>query len=207
MDDALARDEILIRLNTRCIGRDVIVFKETSSTNDRIRQAGLAGAAEGLVIFAESQTAGRGTYGRKWIAAPGAGLLFSVLLRSRLPVDQLPLLVRMAAVAVADAAEELLPERVEIKLPNDLYLRGGKLAGFLLETSNVWDFQILGVGINVRGAPEIPDYPTAAIEQFAANPVVRTYFAARILSLLEQCYLDQSPGEWSTAFDSRCRRV
>src|SRR5260370_19839337 len=100
MDDALARDEILIRLNMRCIGRDVIVFKETSSTNDRIRQAGLAGAAEGLVIFAESQTAGRGTYGRKWIAAPGAGLLFSVLLRSRLPVDQLPLLVRMAAVAV-----------------------------------------------------------------------------------------------------------
>jgi BirA family transcriptional regulator, biotin operon repressor / biotin---[acetyl-CoA-carboxylase] ligase len=205
MDDALAREEILIRLNTRCIGRDVIIFKETSSTNDRIRQAGLSGAAEGLVIFAESQTAGRGTYGRKWISTPGAGLWFSVLLRSELPADQLLSLVQMASVAVADAVDELIPERVEIRLPNDLYVRGGKLAGFLLETSNVWSFQVLGIGINVRAAPDIPDYPTAAMEQFVANPVGRNRFAARILSFLDQWYLDRSRREWSTAFDSRSR--
>jgi BirA family transcriptional regulator, biotin operon repressor / biotin---[acetyl-CoA-carboxylase] ligase len=207
MDDALARDEILSHLDTRCIGRDVIIFNETSSTNDRIRQAGLSGAAEGLVIFAESQTAGRGTYGRKWISTPGAGLWFSVLLRSQLSVDQLPSLVQMAALAVADAVDELIPERVQIKLPNDLYVRGGKLAGFLLETSNVWSFQVLGIGINVRAAPEIPDYPTAAMEQFVANPVGRNRFAARILSLFDQWYIDRSPREWSTAFDSRSRGV
>jgi BirA family transcriptional regulator, biotin operon repressor / biotin---[acetyl-CoA-carboxylase] ligase len=206
MDDSLASDRILDLLKTRRIGRNVIVFKETSSTNDRIRQAGLAGAAEGLVMFAESQTSGRGTYGRKWISTPGAGLWFSILLRSELPLDQLPLLLQVGVLAVADGVEELLPEAVMIKLPNDLYLREGKLAGLLLETSNAWDFQILGIGINIRQPPEIPDYPTAAIEQFAAAPVVRTVLAARILSLFENWYVDHSPFEWSAAFNSRSQR-
>jgi BirA family biotin operon repressor/biotin-[acetyl-CoA-carboxylase] ligase len=200
----LAPDDILRLLETRCIGRDVVVFKETSSTNDRIRQAGLAGAAEGLVMFADSQTAGRGTYGRKWISTPGAGLWFSILLRSTLPIDQLPLLVQIAALAVAEAVEEWLPERVDIKLPNDLYLRGGKLAGFLLESSNGWDFQVLGIGINVREAPKIPDYPTAAMEEFAARFINRNEFAARILSRFEQWYLERRPEEWASAFGSRC---
>jgi BirA family transcriptional regulator, biotin operon repressor / biotin---[acetyl-CoA-carboxylase] ligase len=207
MDDALASDRILDLLETRCIGRNVVVFKETSSTNDRIRQAGLAGAAEGLVMFAESQTSGRGTYGRKWISAPRSGLWFSILLRSKLPVDQWPLLVQVAALAVADGVEELLPEPITIKRPNDLVLRGGKLAGFLLETSNVWDFQILGIGINIRNPPEIPGYPTAAIETYAAAPVARNLLAARVISLFEGWYMNSSPDEWSAAFNARCGRV
>ncbi len=62
---------------------------------------------------------------------------------------------------------------VRIKPPNDLILGGGKLAGFLLETSNRWDFQVLGVGINVRSAPEIAGYPTSSVEQFSVEPGVK----------------------------------
>ena len=142
--ESLLPEMILAGLRTQTIGRDVLVFRETSSTNDRARQAGVAGAGEGLVIFAESQTGGRGTRGRKWVSTAGVGLWFSILLRTRVPVAQWPLLVQMAAVACAEAIEKWVEQTVRIKPPNDLILGDGKLAGFLLETSNTWDFQVLG---------------------------------------------------------------
>ena len=142
--ESLVPEMILAGLQTNTIGRDIVVFRETSSTNDRARQAGVAGASEGLVIFAESQTGGRGTRGRKWVSTAGVGLWFSILLRTRVPAGQWPLLVQMAAVACAEAVEKWVQQTVRIKPPNDLMLGGGKLAGFLLETSNTWDFQVLG---------------------------------------------------------------
>jgi len=205
--ETLVSEGILARLETRSIGRDVVVLKETSSTNDRVRQAGVAGAAEGLVIFAESQTAGRGTYGRKWVSTPGAGLWFSILLRSTLTVEQLPLLLQTAALAVAEAVEEWIPEHVKIKLPNDLYLGDGKLAGVLLETSSSWDFQVLGIGINIRKAPKIPTYPSSAMEQFSTEPIPRAELAAQILSRFEYWCLDNEVEEWVKALAGRHRRA
>jgi BirA family biotin operon repressor/biotin-[acetyl-CoA-carboxylase] ligase len=203
---ALEPDKILAHLKSPRIGRQIVVFKETSSTNDRIRQAGQGGEGEGLVIFAESQSAGRGTYGRKWISTAGAGLWFSILLRSGQPLEQLPYIIQAAAVAVAEAVEEWIPGSVQIKLPNDLYLRGGKLAGFLLETSSDWGFQVLGVGINVGAAPKIPDYPTAAMEDVLPNPVPRAELAARILARFEDWYLNRCVEEWIETFRTRHER-
>lgn len=194
---------ILAGLRTTTIGRDVLVFRETSSTNDRIRQAGVSGMAEGLVIFAESQTSGRGSYGRKWLSAPGSGLWFSILLRAQISPNQWPILVQMAAMAAADAVEKLVDQPVQIKLPNDLILGGGKLAGFLLETSNSWDFQVLGIGINVRSAPEIAGYPTSAVEQFSGREVSRAGLAVDFLTRFEECYLRTPLPEVSRAFERR----
>src|ERR1700693_4591293 len=176
-------------LQTHTIGRDVLVFRETSSTSDRARQAGIAGADEGLVIFAESQTSGRGARGQKWVSTPGIGLWFSILLRTRLPTGQWPLLVQIAAVACAEAIEKWVEQTVRIKPPNDLILGGGKLAGFLLETSSSWDFQVLGIGLNVRSAPAIDGYPTAAVEQFSRGRISRGALAAEILNRFENWYL------------------
>src|ERR1700722_489162 len=120
--DSLVPEMILAGLRTETIGRDVVVFRETSSTNDRARQAGLNGAEEGLVIFAESQTGGRGPRGLKWVSNAGVGLWFSILLRTRVPASEWPLLVRIAAVACAEAVEKWVPKRVRIKPPNDLML-------------------------------------------------------------------------------------
>src|ERR1700735_3518902 len=104
--DALLPEMILAGLRTTRIGRDVLVLRETSSTNDRARQAGAAGAEEGLVIFAESQTGGRGTRGRRWVSAAGVGLWLSILLRTQITADHWPLLVQMAAVACAETVEK-----------------------------------------------------------------------------------------------------
>jgi BirA family transcriptional regulator, biotin operon repressor / biotin---[acetyl-CoA-carboxylase] ligase len=201
--ESLVPEMILAGLQTKTIGRDVLVFRETSSTNDRARQAGLAGASEGLVIFAESQTGGRGTRGRKWVSTAGVGLWFSILLRTRMPARQWPLLVQTAAVASAEAVEKWVEQTVRIKPPNDLMLGGGKLAGFLLETSNTWDFQVLGIGLNVRSAPVLDGYPTAALEQFTRGRVSRAALAAELLNHFEDWYLKRPLAEMSSAFERR----
>jgi BirA family transcriptional regulator, biotin operon repressor / biotin---[acetyl-CoA-carboxylase] ligase len=201
--ESLLPEMILAGLRTHTIGRDVLVLRETSSTNDRARQAGVAGAGEGLVIFAENQTGGRGTRGRKWVSATGVGLWFSILLRTRVPVAQWPLLVQMAAVACANAIEKWVEQTVRIKPPNDLMLGGGKLAGFLLETSNTWDFQVLGIGLNVRSAPVIDGYPTAAVENFTQGRVSRAALAAELLNQFEIWYLERPLAEMSLAFERR----
>jgi BirA family biotin operon repressor/biotin-[acetyl-CoA-carboxylase] ligase len=201
--ESLVPEMIMAGLQTNTIGRDVLVFRETSSTNDRARQAGVAGAGEGLVIFAESQTGGRGSHGRKWVSSAGVGLWFSILLRTRVPADQWPLLVQMAAVACAEAIEKWVEQTVRIKPPNDLLLGGGKLAGFLLETSNTWEFQVLGIGLNVRSAPVIDGYPTAAVEQFTRGRVSRAALAAELLNHFEDWYLKRPLAEMSSAFERR----
>ena len=205
--ELLVPELILAGLRTKVIGRDVLVFRETSSTNDRARQAGVAGATEGLVVFAESQTSGRGTYGRKWLSAPGSGLCFSILLRSRIPPNRWPRLVQMAVVACGDAVENWVMQPVRIKPPNDLILGGGKLAGFLLETSDSWDFQVLGVGINVRSAPEIAGYPTSAIEQYSRGHVSRSALAVDLLTRFEDWYLRARLADVPVAFERRVLKV
>src|SRR5260221_13489639 len=188
--DSLVPQTIMARLDTTIIGREVLVFRETSSTNDVARQAGIGGADEGIVFFAQQQTAGRGTHVRHWISQPNEGLWFSILVRSQLPVEQRPHLIQMAAIAAAETIELWSERPVIIEPPNDLYLDGGKLGGFLLETSNGWDFQVLGIGINVRSAPRIEGYPTAALNQVTRSPVPLAELAADFLNLLETWYLE-----------------
>jgi BirA family transcriptional regulator, biotin operon repressor / biotin---[acetyl-CoA-carboxylase] ligase len=188
--DSLVPQSVMARLNTTVVGREVLVFRETSSTNDVARQAGLGGADEGIVFFGQQQTGGRGTHGRQWISQPNEGLWFSILLRSQLPVEQRLHLIQMAAIAAAETIELWSEKPVVIELPNDLYLDGGKLGGFLLETSNGWDFQVLGIGINVRSAPQIEGYPTAALNQFTRSPVPLAELAAEFLNRFETWYLE-----------------
>jgi BirA family transcriptional regulator, biotin operon repressor / biotin---[acetyl-CoA-carboxylase] ligase len=200
---SLVPQAIIARLDTTIIGREVLVFRETSSTNDVARQAGIGGADEGIVFFAQQQTAGRGTHGRKWISQPNEGLWFSILLRSQLPLEQCPLLIQMAAIAAAESVELWSEKPVIIKPPNDLYLDGGKLGGFLLETSNGWDFQVLGVGINVRSAPQIEGYPTVALNQLTKSPIPLAELAAELLNRFEAWYLKAPLEAVARAFTER----
>jgi BirA family biotin operon repressor/biotin-[acetyl-CoA-carboxylase] ligase len=205
--DELRPQSISARLTTQIIGREVYVFRETTSTNDLARRAGIGKASEGVVFFAEQQTAGRGTQGRNWVSQANQGLWFSILLRSTLAVDRLPALVQMAALAAAEAAESWIEHPIQIKPPNDLVLAGGKLAGFLLETSNAWNFQILGIGMNVRSSPKIEGYPTSALENFAKDRVPLTGLAAGILNRFEEWYLTKTIEAVGREFKARVERA
>ena len=88
----LHADDLLARLGkTKVIGRDIHVFEQTTSTNDVIEKLARDGVKEGAVVFAESQTKGRGRLGRKWISPERKGLWFSVLLRPDLRPQETPI--------------------------------------------------------------------------------------------------------------------
>src|SRR4051794_40319844 len=87
--------------------REVRVAALTASTNADVLAEAATGAAEGLVLVAEQQDAGRGRLARSWESPPRAGLLVSVLLRPELPPSSLPLLPLLAGLALADAIDSV----------------------------------------------------------------------------------------------------
>ena len=137
---------------------------ETDSTNRVVLDLAKAGEPEGIVVVADHQTAGRGRLGRAWQAPPGASLLVTVLLRPLLPVADAHLVTIAAALAAADAADEVAGVRPALKWPNDLVVeRDGttrKLAGLLAESTLVdgrVDAVALGMGLNVQWPSKLPD--------------------------------------------------
>ena len=108
----------------RVIGRDIRVFQETTSTNDVIEKLARDGVKEGVVVFAESQTKGRGRLGRKWMSPAQKGLWFSVLLRPDLRPQEATQLTVAAATALRRAIESQTGLKPEIKWPNDILIRG-----------------------------------------------------------------------------------
>jgi len=109
----------------------------------------------------------------------------------------------MAAIAAVESVELWSKKPAIIKSPNDLYLDGEKLGGFLLETSNGWDFQVLGIGINVRSAPQIEGYPTVALNQLTKSPIPLAEVAAELLNRFEVWYLKAPLEAVARAFTGR----
>ena len=196
--DPLDAKRIEALLRTRVIGHPLEVWPETTSTNDLARRRAEAGQAEGCTIFAERQTAGRGRFGGKWDSAAGVGLWFSILFRLPKNWGCPELLLQMAALSTAEAVEPYVSGELRLKWPNDLLLNGRKLAGFLLEVNASREFQVLGIGLNVHRAPELPDYPTAALNDFARATLSREELASRILEQIERNYLAGTSGDLRT---------
>src|SRR5208283_5115974 len=159
--DVLHADDLLSRLGkTKVIGRDIRVFQETTSTNDVIERLARDGVKEGVVVFAETQTRGRGRLGRKWMSPPRRGLWFSVLLRPDLRPQEATRLTVASATALRRAIESQTGLKPEIKWPNDILVYGKKVAGILTELSAELDrikYVILGIGVDVNlDAREFP---------------------------------------------------
>src|SRR2546421_3679104 len=132
--DVLHADDLLSRLGkARSVGRDIRVFQETTSTNDVVEKLARDGVKEGVVVFAEAQTKGRGRLGRKWISPARKGLWFSVLLRPRLRPQAVTQLTIAAATALVRAIHSETGLTLEIKWPNDICIHGKKVAGILTE--------------------------------------------------------------------------
>jgi BirA family biotin operon repressor/biotin-[acetyl-CoA-carboxylase] ligase len=152
--DVLHADDLLSRVSPNAvIGRDIQVFQQTSSTNDVVEKLARDGVREGVVVFAESQTKGRGRLGRKWLSPSGKGLWFSVLLRPDLRPQAATQLTVAAATALLRAIRQQTDLEPEIKWPNDLLIHDRKAAGVLTELNAELDhvkYVILGIGVDVN---------------------------------------------------------
>jgi BirA family biotin operon repressor/biotin-[acetyl-CoA-carboxylase] ligase len=202
--DLLHADDLYSRLGrTRVIGREIQVFEETTSTNDVMARLGRGGVKEGMVVFAEAQSKGRGRLGRRWISPARKGLWFSVLLRPDIQPQAATQLTIAAATALARAITLQTGVVAEIKWPNDLLIRGKKIAGILTEMSAELDHLrevILGIGIDVNlEASEIP----AALRKTATSiriesgqMVDRAGLAVAILRELDRDYERVKRGEF-----------
>ena len=128
----------------------LMMLDEVGSTNDEALALGRAGAPHGAAVAARSQTAGRGRRGHAWASPPG-NLYLSVVLRPRLAPTRLAGLAGACGLGVLRIADEAL-----LKWPNDVYARGRKLAGVLVEAARDDAgelFAVCGVGVNVARAP------------------------------------------------------
>src|SRR5436190_20801260 len=155
--DSLHADDLISRLGgVKIIGRDIRVFRETPSTNDLIEKCARDGLKEGIVIFSEAQSKGRGRLGRKWISPAKKGLWFSILLRPTLRPLEATQLTVVSATALRRAIEAHTGLKIEIKWPNDILVHGKKVAGMLTELYAEPDrvnHVVLGVGVNVNLTP------------------------------------------------------
>ena len=156
---------------------------EVDSTNREALDLARAGAPEGLVVVAGSQTAGRGRHGRSWESAPGASLLLSVLLRPgpSLPAGHRHLAVAAVALAARDACRSVAGFAPDIKWPNDLVVDDAKLAGVLAEVDG--DAVVVGLGLNVSAVAPWPAGAVAA-EAVAGRPVDAGALLAAVLESL-----------------------
>jgi len=233
--DMLDPRRIQDTLTTRVFGRELVYLARTRSTNDVAREMAAQGAAEGTVVLAEEQTAGRGRMGRRWSAPAGACLLCSILFRPTLPLARAQWLTMVCALAASDAAHEVAGLRVALKWPNDLIAKAKttnfkskgpkaklqgwrKLGGVLTEAGVVGEratFVVVGMGINVNvkrdALPALAPDATSFLAE-TGHRVDRTALLAALLGGVEARYgrlgAGESPhAEWAARLATLGRRV
>lgn len=149
-------------------GFRVEAFDSVGSTNDEAKAFARSGAPEGTVIWAKRQESGRGRRGRVW-TSPEGNLYGSTILRPGRPAAEAAQISFVAALAIADAAEAVLPEGAEVrcKWPNDVLINGRKVSGILMESEAEPDgslsWLVLGVGINLRHFPEGVEFAATSL--------------------------------------------
>jgi BirA family biotin operon repressor/biotin-[acetyl-CoA-carboxylase] ligase len=192
--DILRASDIKQGLKTKLMGKELHLLREVASTNTYGMELASKGSPEGTVVIAETQTAGKGRRGRKWIS-PKGNLYLSVLLRPEIPFHKAPLITLMGAVAVASALRATCNLAPAIKWPNDIFLSGKKVSGLLTEMSAEQDrikHIVLGIGIDVNmelsTLPEDVRAQTTTLASETGHRVDRTQLLRQLLLSLEEWY-------------------
>jgi BirA family biotin operon repressor/biotin-[acetyl-CoA-carboxylase] ligase len=184
--------------NPGTIGWRIEYFDEVGSTQRIAAELAEQGAAQGLVVIAERQNAGRGRMGRQWHSPPGVNLYATIILRPTIPLAEVPRLSLTAGVAAAEALEMAAPGIVALKWPNDVWLNGRKAGGIIAEavTDPARGLQcvLLGIGLNLNLAardipPDLRDKATSVLIA-TGYPCDRTGIASGLLQKLNTRYME-----------------
>lgn len=189
--DRLVPEELQRHLGTAIVGRRLVVYEETSSTMDVAHQLAMAGEPEGSCILAESQRAGRGRFGRRWMSPKGEGVYLSTIFRPALPLESVSQMTLLAAVAVTFAVRQETGVHAQVKWPNDLVIRHRKCCGILTELraeGHAVRYLVIGIGINVNTPRErLPEQATSLLAE-TGQRVDRLRLCRRLLQRLDEQY-------------------
>ena len=195
-------DKIRTNLKTRQIGRKVIVYKSTASTNDIASEYAKNKANNGLVVLAEEQQGGRGRGSNKWVSGYGQSVLCSILLTEcGLSAELLPLAI---AVATAEAIGKCAKAEAKIKWPNDIILNNKKAAGILVESRKheKYTANVIGIGINCH--QQKTDFP-AELKKTATSIDIETGTTTDRISLIRRLLV--SVEHWLETAEKKPQKV
>ncbi len=191
--------------STLFVGQNLIKLSAVDSTNNFLKNlvSNSEPLAEGTVIMAENQYAGRGQQQNTWHAEPGKNLTFSVLFRPGfLPLTQQFLLNMVVSVAVNKVLSTYAPSGMRIKWPNDIYHFDQKLGGILIENAivgNAIKTAVIGIGLNVNQRDFGPDLKSRATSlwQILQQDVNLDVLLSEICAELEKLYLQLRAGHYT----------
>jgi BirA family biotin operon repressor/biotin-[acetyl-CoA-carboxylase] ligase len=209
--DMFSKETISAVFKGDIIGREVIFYEVTTSTNDKVMEIGQRGV-EGTVVVADAQTHGRGRFGRDWVSPPNVNLYFTVLLKPPFAPKDAPFITLMAAVAVVSAIREYTGLDAVIKWPNDILIRDKKVGGILTEMKSSMDridLITLGVGVNVNMAlnmlPKDIKPLTTSLKEEKGEYVNRVELLKAIFAKLEYWYKSLLEGRRKVLLDEWLR--
>lgn len=184
-------------LKTTFLGNQIKVYPTLASTNETAKEFAADHSPEGLVIIADNQSSGKGRFTRSFFSPKGVGIYMSILLRPATELLITNLITVAAAVAVAQAVEDVTQKEVNIKWVNDLLMNKRKFCGILTEASiqietGLTDYIVLGIGINVNNPAESfpSELSSIATSLFSetGQKINRNQLIAQILNHLEYYY-------------------
>ncbi len=151
--DTIAAEEVSSILKTKRMGSTVQYFSTIDSTNQYAKRIAEDGAADGTLVIADEQTAGKGRSGRHWVTPSKEAIAFTLILRPKLSPERISMVTLVMGLAVTAAVNALYDLNAQIKWPNDAVIRGRKLCGILTEMSaevEAVHYIVIGVGINAN---------------------------------------------------------
>lgn len=202
--DRFFPEDIERSLKTKIIGKKIYYYDVTESTNDIAEKLARNGEKEGAIVLAEFQTAGRGRLERKWHSVKSENILLSIILKPELDPSCVSMMTVMISVATANALRSLGYE-AKIKWPNDIYIKGKKVAGILTEMKSELDriqYLVVGIGINVNvssvNLPEEIKHKTTSLRDEKNEKINRTDVLKTLLVEIEKAYNLVKEGQFET---------
>ena len=160
------------KIKNNSIFSSIIFFESIPSTNTFLKK-NISSIKDGTIVVASNQTAGKGTKNRKWISKSGSSLTFSLHLK--LEFLHLSFITLFIGVCIAKSINRLKPNILNLKWPNDLYVKKNKVGGILVESihqNNKKCYVIIGVGINLSTFKKNDNlYHSIGIKNYSVNQI------------------------------------
>ena len=214
--EAFGENSVRNALKTKWLGKELVFLEEVDSTNEECKRRSRKGAGEGLVVIADSQSAGKGRRGRGWTSDRGTTISMSYLLKPAFSPDIAPMLTLIMAMAAAEGIERITGIDVRIKWPNDIVINGKKAVGILTEMTAEPDYiheVVIGTGINVsvEEFPEVIKETATSLFLETGKVFSRALIAAEITNSFEIYYekfkKDGSLSRLINAYNALCVNV